>query len=108
MANWLLLFENDPLAAAQMIASGSAGAENQQTTMAAYGGSVVAQWGLLGRYDLAVIASFPRHEEVAAYCLAVGASGSKVEAIAALTPEAVQAATEIATRAVDKLGAGIG
>jgi uncharacterized protein with GYD domain len=63
--------------------------------------------GLLGRFDVAVIASFPRPEEVAAYCLAVGASGSSVEAIPALAPDAVQAVTEAATRAVDKLGAGL-
>jgi uncharacterized protein with GYD domain len=76
----------DPAASLRMAATAGEGAAKQVQAIETLGGSVNGQWALLGRYDLAVVASFPDQEVAAAYCLIANGGGWMTEAHLALLP----------------------
>jgi len=92
MLKLLLLMRADPSASMRMAAAGPDGARQQVAAINALGGEVEGQWVLLGRYDLAVVASFPNDEIAAAYCLTANAGGYATEVHYALPPSKLAAA----------------
>lgn len=95
MLTLLLLMRADAGASLRTAASGERGAEGQVAAIAALGGSVISQWGLLGRYDLAVIATFPDQDTAASYCLLANSAGFSTEAHLALAPNQLNHAASL-------------
>lgn len=86
MIRMLLLMRADPAASLRIATTGVEGADAQRAAIEALGGAVEGQWGLLGQFDLAVVAVFPDQAVAAAYCLAANAGGFATETHIALEP----------------------
>src|SRR5688500_10825328 len=99
MIKLLLLMRANPSASMRIAAAGPDGARQQAAAIEVLGGSVEGQWVLLGRYDLAVVATFPDEAIAAAYCLAANSGGYATEVHLALAPDKLSAAQEFIDQA---------
>lgn len=91
----LILMRADPGASLRMAATAERGAAGQVEAIEAVGGAVEAQWPLLGRYDLALVATFPSEDVAAAYCLMAASAGYSTETHLALSPDQLNLAAEM-------------
>lgn len=83
-----------------MLRSGSAGVDAQREVVGACGGEVESAYALSGgRFDAAVVVTFPSEEACLAFTLAASATGQYAEAMRALDPACVDSAREIAAAA---------
>ena len=91
---YVLLLRNDAVAADLMLRSGSDGAKEQEQAVHAFGGKVIAQYAVIGRYDVVLVAEFAAHADCLAFSLGAARGGQSVEAMEALHPAEVDAARE--------------
>ncbi|MDQ1685405.1 MAG: hypothetical protein QOC82_2142 [Frankiaceae bacterium] len=92
----ILLIRANAEGAAGMLQGGRLGAEWQQAVISAYGGEVLHQWAVLGRYDAVVVARFDSQEAATAFSLASTAAGQYVELLPGLDVDGFDTAAQLA------------
>ena len=94
MGTYIFLLHNDAEGAARMLAGGSSGAEDQVRKIEAFGGAVVRQYAVTGRYDAVLVAELPDEAAALAVTLEATAAGQYVELLSALAPEVLDGARD--------------
>jgi uncharacterized protein with GYD domain len=84
----------------KIAATGESGASRQVEAIEGLGGSVSGQWLLMGRYDLALVATFPDAATAAAYTLMANAGGLVTESFLALNPSELALAQDLVLNAL--------
>jgi uncharacterized protein with GYD domain len=103
MGTYLLLMRNDARGAALMLDAGEDGASSQRRAIEAYGGQLVKQYGVMGSYDVVVIAEFPEPASCYGFALDATAGGQYTEVLPALEPTDVGRAAECYAEAYRRL-----
>ncbi len=98
MPTYIMLIEAQGLASAGILYSNVEGAKQQEDTIALFGGKVIKQYTVLGRYDEVLIVDFKDDEGALAFNLRLNAEGAYGESMRAFTPEEVKKATEYAQK----------
>jgi uncharacterized protein with GYD domain len=94
MGTYVLLMRNNSYGAENMLQSGAVGATFQHKAVEDYGGRLLFQGALAGRFDAIVIAEF-EPEACLAFALAASAQGQYVEQIPVVAPDQVERAAEL-------------
>lgn len=100
MTTFLILIRADAHASLKIAATGESGASGQVAAIEGLGGSVSGQWVLMGRYDLALVATFPDAATAAAYTLMANAGGLVTESFLALNPSELSLAQDLVLNAL--------
>jgi uncharacterized protein with GYD domain len=106
MPKYLILLRNDRVGAAQMLATGAAGASDQKHVVAAFNGNVERLFAVTGRFDAALIVDFPDELSCEAFCLAASAHGQYAEALRALEEQEMDGVRARHDDAMAKIGQG--
>jgi uncharacterized protein with GYD domain len=89
MPAYVLLMRNDAQGAARMLDAGQDGAAGQAKALDAYGATLIAQYGVMGIYDVVLIADFPDRATCYGFALDATAGGQYTDVLPALTPAEV-------------------